>query len=103
MDEDYNLRSRRDKEDQDKLLPDDPLLPDDEEDPLFPSDDDNEACDVEDCKNKLPTKLCIPCDKHFCPFHLPTVSRRRSHGICYFLLTFNSDINDNCSLKVYIF
>ena len=79
MDEDYNLRSRRDKEDQDKLLPDDPLLPDDEEDPLFPSDDDNEACDIEDCKNKLPTKLCIPCDKHFCPFHLPTVSRGRSH------------------------
>ena len=78
-DDDYNLRSRRNKDDVDKLLPDDPLLPDDEEDPLFPSDDDMEACEVEDCTNKLPTQLCIPCDKHFCPFHLPTVSSLGSH------------------------
>ena len=56
MDGNYNLRSRRNKkEDEDNLLPDDPLLPDGEEDPLFPSDDDLEACEVEDCKNQLPT------------------------------------------------
>ena len=81
MDGNYNLRSRRNKkEDEDNLLPDDPLLPDGEEDPLFPSDDDLEACEVEDCKNQLPTQLCIPCDKNFCPFHLPTVSRLKSRG-----------------------
>ena len=35
-------------------------------------DTDDEECQVDNCHNKINTQICIPCQKRYCPFHLPT-------------------------------